>query len=423
MTLSGLNPQQAQVIVASVLGNGGIYKVGGSNSLIYREKQPRAFIDYLQWKRNFLLELNMKVIGNDGPPVLQGFNHEVFRTLRCVFYNDAGYKTVIPPIANDLDELGFFVLYLNIGKSMGPHHAGIRIRYSCREAIQNLVNNLNNSLGLSLYVSKDYKGYSVNKSGFRKIVINRSNLQKLRPIWLDLCDTLSLPPCCRSKIPKVANSVVGCTKPRVITRKCMVCGEEKPLSDTNFPRKPLGVTYVGFDYTCTVCEGTKKDFVNHREKMINMLSKFSDKNNSELSKILGLSRERIRQLRVKFRMKNPKVDVTTRKEDKDLLSVRRKRFRTKKYNCKFKNVVFDLSFSDIDWPTHCPVLGIELDYFAEKRQDNSPSFDRIKPSLGYVVGNVIIISERANRIKNDGTYEEHKKILEYLDKYANVIVP
>jgi hypothetical protein len=65
------------------------------------------------------------------------------------------------------------------------------------------------------------------------------------------------------------------------------------------------------------------------------------------------------------------------------------------------------------------LLGIELDYFAERTQENSPSFDRVDSSKGYVKGNVIVCSWRANRIKNDGTAEEHRKIYEFLSKYID----
>lgn len=94
------------------------------------------------------------------------------------------------------------------------------------------------------------------------------------------------------------------------------------------------------------------------------------------------------------------------------------RFSRKKQNCKSNDILFDLEFSDVFWPTHCPVLGIELDYWGEAgtRVENSPSFDKLDPSKGYVKGNVQIISWRANRIKNDGTAEEHRKIAEYIDK-------
>lgn len=100
------------------------------------------------------------------------------------------------------------------------------------------------------------------------------------------------------------------------------------------------------------------------------------------------------------------------RDTSDLYAVCRDKFRRKKANSHKHE--WSVTFGELDWPTHCPVLGIELDYFAESRQENSPSFDRIDSTIGYVTGNVKIISWRANRIKNDGTVEEHEKIIEYL---------
>lgn len=103
------------------------------------------------------------------------------------------------------------------------------------------------------------------------------------------------------------------------------------------------------------------------------------------------------------------------KEDSDLYRAKRTKFRSKKYGSDSRGLEWTIEFGDIEWPTHCPILGLELDYFAETRQENSPSFDRIDSSKGYVKGNVQIMSWRANRIKNDGTADEHRRIAEYLD--------
>lgn len=99
----------------------------------------------------------------------------------------------------------------------------------------------------------------------------------------------------------------------------------------------------------------------------------------------------------------------------------REKFRNKKAH-SYKHE-FTIEFGDIIFPTHCPVLGIELDYFAEGKQENSPSFDRVDPSKGYVKGNVVIISLRANRIKNDGTAEEHERIASFMRNFAEQRVP
>jgi len=80
---------------------------------------------------------------------------------------------------------------------------------------------------------------------------------------------------------------------------------------------------------------------------------------------------------------------------------------------------FNLTIEDVAIPKYCPVLGIELrvNHDGGQANDNSPSLDRVNPELGYVKGNVNIISKRANTIKSFGTIEEHKKVIDYMEKY------
>jgi hypothetical protein len=65
--------------------------------------------------------------------------------------------------------------------------------------------------------------------------------------------------------------------------------------------------------------------------------------------------------------------------------------------------------------THCPLLGMELTYANCKQQripDNYATLDRIDPTKGYTLGNVQILSFRANTIKGDATLEELKQIVQ-----------
>lgn len=47
---------------------------------------------------------------------------------------------------------------------------------------------------------------------------------------------------------------------------------------------------------------------------------------------------------------------------------------------------------------------------------NSATLDRLIPKLGYVPGNVAVISDRANRIKADATVEEITAVADWLRK-------
>ncbi len=67
-------------------------------------------------------------------------------------------------------------------------------------------------------------------------------------------------------------------------------------------------------------------------------------------------------------------------------------------------------------PDSCPVLGIPLFVGPSGGGDNSPSIDRIIPAEGYVPGNVIVVSLKANRIKNDATVDELRKVVEFYER-------
>ncbi len=81
-------------------------------------------------------------------------------------------------------------------------------------------------------------------------------------------------------------------------------------------------------------------------------------------------------------------------------------------------VPFLITHDDVSVPSHCPVLGIPLMFRHSGRgqYDESPTLDRIVPSLGYVAGNVAVISGRANRIKNVGSADEHEAVAAWMRK-------
>lgn len=74
-------------------------------------------------------------------------------------------------------------------------------------------------------------------------------------------------------------------------------------------------------------------------------------------------------------------------------------------------IPFDITYKDIHIPDCCPVLGFKL---TSDNRETNPSLDRIVPELGYVVGNVQVISMRANRLKSDASIEELQKLISYM---------
>jgi hypothetical protein len=78
-----------------------------------------------------------------------------------------------------------------------------------------------------------------------------------------------------------------------------------------------------------------------------------------------------------------------------------------KRNAERYNLPFNLTIEDILIPKYCPYLNFELTKLRGSGQlDSNASIDKLNPKLGYVKGNVQIISRKANRMKNDATPEE-----------------
>ena len=100
-------------------------------------------------------------------------------------------------------------------------------------------------------------------------------------------------------------------------------------------------------------------------------------------------REKQRAASKRYREKNPEADM----------------LRIVKQSARIKGLAFNLTKEDIVIPDMCPVLGIPL-FKDGTKGANTPSVDRIKPELGYVKGNILVVSLLANRIKTNATAEQ-----------------
>ena len=102
-------------------------------------------------------------------------------------------------------------------------------------------------------------------------------------------------------------------------------------------------------------------------------------------------------------------------------------FSSARLRAKEKGVPFDITLKYLRsiTPDTCPVFNIVFEWGASglgfgKFKPNSPQLDRIIPELGYVFGNVAFISHRANRIKDNGTMEEHYAIADWIWESTHV---
>jgi len=93
-----------------------------------------------------------------------------------------------------------------------------------------------------------------------------------------------------------------------------------------------------------------------------------------------------------------------------------------KVRAKKKRLPFNITEKDFEIPETCPYLGIPLVLASGESKrgggnGNAPSLDRIDNKLGYVKGNVEVISRRANTMKSDATAQELLEFAYYiLDK-------
>jgi hypothetical protein len=128
-------------------------------------------------------------------------------------------------------------------------------------------------------------------------------------------------------------------------------------------------------------------------------------------------KDRQRVYRQKYSRENKEM-LNKRTRDWHRNNPRRSYWLAAKDRASTQGVPFSLTEEDIVFPDTCPVLGTPIILLKtdgpRKRNDNTPSLDRIIPALGYTKENVRVISWRANRLKNDAHLHEIEKIAKYM---------
>lgn len=177
----------------------------------------------------------------------------------------------------------------------------------------------------------------------------------------------------------------------VKSRICTKCGEEKPLEE--FSRNKQGK--YGRRAFCKECE----------HKIQNSPERLARRN--ELRKL--------RRENDEYRLARNLKDTETRHKNED--SIKKALVRAAKARAKKKGIPFDITIEDFILPEKCPLLEIPLTVGYGSSQENSYSLDKIIPDLGYVKGNVWVISNKANMIKNNASLEELKLLVKNLETH------
>lgn len=88
-----------------------------------------------------------------------------------------------------------------------------------------------------------------------------------------------------------------------------------------------------------------------------------------------------------------------------------------KVRARMRGLDHNLDISDVKIPEICPMLGIPLFISGKRFTQNSPTVDRIDNSVGYIKGNAVVCSFRANSLKKDATVDELERIVVWLRQH------
>lgn len=180
------------------------------------------------------------------------------------------------------------------------------------------------------------------------------------------------------------------------TKVCPQCGEE--LSLDNYSK---GTGMYGRRSMCKKCDRIIHNTPEYRERR-------------------RLQRAQNRRNNVGYLDREKQVDLLRMKTNID--AYRKCLIRGAKQRAKRDNLSFNITYEDITIPEYCPLLGIKLNnHLGEGNNlvEDSPSIDKIIPSLGYIKGNVWVISNKANRIKSNATFEELELLVNNLKLNTN----
>lgn len=181
----------------------------------------------------------------------------------------------------------------------------------------------------------------------------------------------------------------------VLSRICTKCGKELPLESFN---KCCTGKY-GRRAMCRECEHKMQNTPERRARR------------RELEKQRRENPEYVKERNMK--------DAKTRHTNID--SIKKAMIRAAKQRASTKGLEFNITYEDIELPEVCPLLGITLGVSPGRASDFSYSLDRIDSSKGYIKGNIWVISNKANIIKNNATLEELELLTQNLKVKLNSI--
>lgn len=216
-----------------------------------------------------------------------------------------------------------------------------------------------------------------------------------------------------------------------MTKYCNICKQDKDTSGFSFNKSSKDK----LQYTCKEClkkyqkQYHKKNKKNKPEEQIpthkkctgckktkafNAFAKLKRGKHGKQAKCKECSNALAKEHREKDLERYKLSSLKHRKRN-----VAYKMLKNAKSRAKAKGLECSISEEHIIIPDICPILEIAI--FSSRTgipgpKDNSPTLDRIDNSIGYVPGNVQVISCKANQMKNNGSFEDIEKLYFFMKK-------
>lgn len=118
------------------------------------------------------------------------------------------------------------------------------------------------------------------------------------------------------------------------------------------------------------------------------------------TKWLDENQEKVKATKARWKIENPEKYL----------------WRTAKSRAQKKGIPFSITVEDIAIPEKCPALGTPF----KRCTQQAASLDRVVPALGYVPGNVQVISRRANTIKHNASAKEIRAVGDWLQNVEKI---
>jgi len=87
--------------------------------------------------------------------------------------------------------------------------------------------------------------------------------------------------------------------------------------------------------------------------------------------------------------------------------------RSARNGAKQRGIEFAITVDDTQIPERCPIFGFKME--PGGKRSTSPSIDRIDNTKGYVPGNIVVVSVKANHVKSDCSLAELHKLVDFYD--------